>query len=43
MEMGSRMLWYEYKKGNSRAKKDKFVFVVEIVADCVEGRVCKVQ
>ncbi len=41
MEMGGRMLFDEYKKGSSRAKK-RFVFIVEIVAHCVEGGAYKV-
>jgi hypothetical protein len=43
IEMGGRMLWDEYKKGNSRTKKDMFVFVVETMADCVKGEACRVQ
>jgi hypothetical protein len=41
METGVRMLLDEYKKWSLRAKKDKSVFVVEIVAVCVEGEVCR--
>jgi hypothetical protein len=36
MEKGSKTLQDEYKKGSSRAKKDKFVVFVEYVVDCVE-------
>jgi hypothetical protein len=37
------MLQDEYKKGSSRAKKDRFVFVVETIADCVEGGAYRVR
>jgi len=42
MEKENKMLQDEYKKGSSRAKKDKSVFVVETVVDCVKGGTCKV-
>ncbi len=42
MEKESKMLQDEYKKGSSRAKKDKSIFVVETVVDCVKGGTCKV-
>ncbi len=42
MEKESKMLQDEYKKGSSRVKKDKSIFVVETVADCVKGGACKV-
>jgi hypothetical protein len=35
------MLLDEYKKWSLRARKERFVFVVEIVAICVEGGACK--
>jgi hypothetical protein len=37
METRGRMLLDEYKKWSLRAKKDMFIFVVEIVAVCVKG------
>jgi len=36
MQRGSRTMQNEYKKGSSRAKKDKYVVFVEIIVDCVE-------
>jgi len=42
-EKGNRTLHDEYKKGSSRAKKDRCVFIIEIVADCVEKGACKVS
>jgi hypothetical protein len=43
IETKGRLLLDKYKKGSSRAKKDGFVFVVGIVANCVEGGACKVR
>ncbi len=36
MEKGSRTLQDEYKKGSSKAKKDRSVVVVEFVVDYVK-------
>jgi hypothetical protein len=43
METKGRMLLDKYKKGSSRAKKDDSVFVVGIVANCVERGTCRVR
>ncbi len=43
MEKGSRTLQDEYKKGSSRAKKNRSMFIVEIVIDCVEGGACRIS
>ncbi len=37
------MLLDKYKKGSLRAKKDKSMFIVETMANCVEGGACRVQ
>ncbi len=42
METGGRMLLDKYKKGSLRAKKDKSMFIVETMANCVEGGACRV-
>jgi hypothetical protein len=42
METGGRMQFDKYKKGSARAKKDRSMFVVEIVAHYVEGGAYKV-
>ncbi len=36
MERGRKTLQDEYKKGSSRAKKDRSIFLVESIVDCVE-------
>jgi hypothetical protein len=41
MEQGNRSLQDEYKKGSSKAKKDRFVVLVASVVDCVESRACR--
>ncbi len=41
MERRSRTLQDEYKKGSSRAKKDRFVGFVETIVRCVEWGACR--
>ncbi len=36
-----RMLLDEYKKWSLRAKKERSVFVIKIVAVCVDGGACR--
>jgi hypothetical protein len=38
---GNRTLQDKYKKGSSKAKKDRSVVLVAFVVDCVESRACK--
>jgi hypothetical protein len=41
MERRSRTLQDEYKKGSSRAKKDRFVGFIETIVRCVEWGACR--
>ncbi len=43
MEKGNKTLQDEYKKGSSKAKKDKFVVLVASIVDCVELGACRDQ